>query len=131
MTGRRHLLDTNTLLWLVDPTIGELGAETRRALQTSTACHYSAASIWELMIKASRGRLTIDAAFFAALESSGLRELPVNTTFARQIDRVQLAHADPFDRLICAQAATEGLTLVTTDKLLLTAPEVKTLDARR
>ncbi|MEL4504485.1 MULTISPECIES: hypothetical protein [unclassified Luteococcus] len=53
------------------------------------------------------------------------------TTFARQIDAVQPDHTDPFDRLICAQAATEGPTLVTTDKLLLAAPTVNTLDARR
>ncbi|MEL4545385.1 hypothetical protein AAEX63_06285 [Luteococcus sp. H138] len=81
--------------------------------------------------KASLGRLTVTPAFFAPLESSGLQELPVATTFARQIDAVQPDHTDPFDRLICAQAATEGPTLVTTDKLLLAAPTVNTLDARR
>ncbi|MEL4358037.1 MULTISPECIES: type II toxin-antitoxin system VapC family toxin [unclassified Luteococcus] len=129
MSGHRFLLDTNALLRLLEPDLGSLGPQTVEYIRTASAGYYSAASIWEIMIKQAKGRLAITADFFDGLRKSRLRELAVTTEFVRHLDALQLDHADPFDRLIATQASVEGIVLITTDQRLLAAAEVATLDA--
>jgi PIN domain nuclease of toxin-antitoxin system len=81
--------------------------------------YVSAASIWEIAIKARLGKIEGDAqAFAAAIETSGFEELAVTAAHAAAVARLPLHHMDPFDRLLLAQAFSEPLRLVTADRAL-------------
>jgi len=75
----------------------------------------SAATIWEIAIKTARGRLRIDADPVAVVAAAGFRPLPITWAHADLAGRLPDHHADPFDRMLIAQAMVEGLPLVTAD----------------
>jgi PIN domain nuclease of toxin-antitoxin system len=77
----------------------------------------SAASVWEIAIKASIGKLTLpaNADIVAELTQNGIEALAVDVTHAEHVRRLPLLHRDPFDRLLVAQALVEGLTILTAD----------------
>jgi PIN domain nuclease of toxin-antitoxin system len=126
----RLLLDTHLLLWAVaEPQ--HLDAVTRAALEAAeNEVLFSAASIWEIAIKARLGRP--DFAFRpeeildAALESDFV-ELPVRARAATLVAGLPLRHRDPFDRLLIAQAISEPVRLYTADPLLPPYSELVTL----
>jgi PIN domain nuclease of toxin-antitoxin system len=112
----RLLLDTHALIWaLAEP--ARLSPEARDALgEPAHAVFVSAASAWEIAIKASLGRLDFPlAAWERALAEAGFAELPVRGPHAIAAGSLPRHHADPFDRMLIAQARHEGLTLVTRD----------------
>ncbi len=114
----RLLLDTHVFLWVVAGS-RELKAPARRLLDAADEIHVSAASIWEIAIKARLGRLEADPFAVAALiEPSGLRALPVTDAHAAGVTRLEPLHGDPFDRLLLAQALAEPLRLITADSFL-------------
>lgn len=80
---------------------------------------FSSASIWEVSIKGSLGRadFQVDAGqFLQGLLASGYEEIGVSGRHAAQVAHLPGLHADPFDRMLVAQARAEGLTLLTTDE---------------
>jgi PIN domain nuclease of toxin-antitoxin system len=82
---------------------------------------FSVASLWEVAIKASLGRpqFVIDArALRRGLLESGYSELPIDVSHVVAVADLPPIHRDPFDRLLLAQARTEGLTLLTVDAAL-------------
>ncbi len=114
----RLLLDTHVFLWAVADS-RKLGAAARRLIEEADEVSVSAASIWEIAIKSRLGKLAGDAeSLAAAIDDSGFAELPVTGRHAAAVARLPLHHADPFDRLLVAQALTEPLILVTVDKTL-------------
>jgi PIN domain nuclease of toxin-antitoxin system len=114
----RLLLDTHVFLWVLTDS-ARLGAEARRRIASAERSFVSAASIWEVAIKARLGKIDADAdALAAAIEASGFEELPVRAAHAAAVQRLPLHHADPFDRLLVAQALTEPLRLLTADPAL-------------
>ena len=130
----RVLLDTHVLLWaLAEPR--RLDRETRATLESGdTEVLFSAASIWEITIKAGLGR--IDFAFDpaeivqAALDT-GFTELAVRSNAAALVGRLPLLHRDPFDRVLVAQAISEPATLYTADERLVAYSDlVKRIGAR-
>jgi len=113
------LLDTHVLLWLLEGG-DRIGPRTRAAITQATRVHYSAASTWELTIKAGLGKLVLPDDIGHALDLSGLRELPVRAVHTWQVAALAgLDRHDPFDRLLVAQAHSEGLVLWTADQKLL------------
>lgn len=76
----------------------------------------SAASIWELEIKRSLGRLEVDGDLTAFVGESGFTELAVSFDHARVAGTLPHLHGDPFDRMLVAQAQVEQLTIVTADE---------------
>jgi PIN domain nuclease of toxin-antitoxin system len=113
----RLLLDTHLLLWAVSAP-HKLAAAARKRLD---ACEVfvSAASIWEVSIKAALGKLDADpAALLAEIEPAGFRLLPVTGEHAAAVARLPKIHNDPFDRMLVAQAKTEPLLLLTNDAAL-------------
>jgi PIN domain nuclease of toxin-antitoxin system len=122
------LLDTHVLLWLLDDN-PRLGVDARERITTSAAVYVSAASMWELAIKAALGKLTLPDDLDDAIDRSALRDLPVTRRHALASDITALPHKDPFDALLVAQAEVERLTLITADTKLLT-PLSDAVDAR-
>lgn len=78
----------------------------------------SAASLWEMQIKASIGKLNLPEGFEEGLVRFGFRELPVRWEHARAVADLPPIHKDPFDRILVAQAISESLVLLTGDATL-------------
>lgn len=117
----RFLVDAHVLLWAqFEPE--KLSAQHRNLLRApGHDIFFSAASIWEIAIKMQLGRMrfNVDPDRIAeAVIESGMCELPVRSTVAARVARLPLHHADPFDRLLIAQAIADSLTLLTADALL-------------
>ena len=114
----RLLLDTHIYLWAVAGS-PQLKPATRRLIDGADEVYVSAASIWEVAIKARLGKLAIDPQeLAAAIEPSGFIQLPVSASHAAGVCRLELHHNDPFDRLLIAQALAEPLRLLTADATL-------------
>ena len=112
----RLLLDTHAFLWWMEGG-SALAAASRAAIESPDSIVYlSAASAWEMIIKRAKGRLDSPADVVEALDASGFRELPVRIEHAEAVGALPPHHADPFDRLLIAQAQVEGLTIVTRDE---------------
>ena len=82
---------------------------------------FSSASIWEIAIKSSLNRPSFPIypnEFYNELLSVGLEELSVNSRHALIVKTLPTLHKDPFDRILIAQAIYEGVTLLTTDKIM-------------
>ena len=78
----------------------------------------SAATTWELALKASLGKLKMPEGFVETVEEEGFTHLPVTPVHAMAVRALPWHHRDPFDRLLVAQAAVEGLRLLTAEPLL-------------
>ncbi len=76
----------------------------------------SAASVWEMSIKQALGRLQAPDDMVRWILAEDFEELPVRMVHARLAGALPRHHADPFDRLLIAQAQIEGLTIVTRDR---------------
>lgn len=115
------LLDTHILLWALDapqrlPT--DLVAEIE---SPETAVYFSAASIWEIAIKTSLGKIDFDfspEAIAQAAIDTGFVELPVTAMHGAKVAHLPLYHRDPFDRLLIAQSLLMPAQLVTADAAL-------------
>ena len=113
----RLLLDTQILLWALAGH-RRLPREARRLIEDHESI-VSAASIWEIAIKVSIGRLEADPeAVRQALDPSGFEELAVTGEHAARVVQLPAHHRDPFDRLLVAQTLVEQLVLLTADSQL-------------
>jgi len=86
---------------------------------------FSSASVWELAIKCTLGKLTLhrpSSELVKAQQQYRILELPVRSEHAVLTETLPSIHKDPFDRILIAQAIAEGLTLVTVDRLLQRYP---------
>lgn len=114
------LLDTHAFLWFASGD-RRIGVPARDYVQRDDAVLFlSAASVWELAIKSSRGRLTLPAPlseYLVEKEREGYRVLSISGTHAAAVERLPLHHQDPFDRILAAQALAERMTLVTRDRV--------------
>lgn len=111
------LLDTHAVLWW-QADDRRLSVTARRAIATADVVWVSAASGWEVAIKAALGRLRADEPFAVTVAADDFTELPVTLAHAARLQALPSHHADPFDRLLVAQAMVEGATLVTRDAAL-------------
>ncbi len=118
----RLLLDTHVLLWwLADD--ARLGLAARAAISSpENGVFISAASVWEMVIKQSLGKLDVPDHFAAVLAAEDLAPLPVTAAHALAVGGLPSIHHDPFDRLLVAQCLVEGLTLVTANSRLAQYP---------
>ena len=110
----RLLLDTHTLLWALESG-RQLRPATLNAIFDDNLVYVSAASYWEIAIKAALGKLQLADNPLEFIRNSGFTELPVIFRHAEIAAALPLIHRDPFDRMLIAQAQAEGMTLVTDD----------------
>ncbi len=112
------LLDTHIVLWAAGQP--EKLSESARSLLTASdnVLFFSAASIWEIVIKRGLGREDFKVnprRLRKMLIAHGYTELPVTSEHAFTVEMLPMLHKDPFDRLLLAQARTEGMLLLTVD----------------
>ncbi|RTZ41555.1 type II toxin-antitoxin system VapC family toxin [Candidimonas sp. SYP-B2681] len=112
------LLDTHVLLWAAGNP-ARLSKAARTLLEDpQNELLFSVASLWEITIKRSLGRsdFQVDARLLRrGLLDNGYQELAISSAHAVSIDSLPTIHKDPFDRMLIAQATTEGITLLTAD----------------
>ena len=119
------LVDTQLLLWtaaggeqLSDHAVERLKDENAQPL-------FSAASIWEIVVKSGLGRadFKVDAAMFRrGLVDNGYQELPITSAHALAVGRLPDLPCDPFDRILAAKAVDEGIELLAADRTLAAYP---------
>jgi PIN domain nuclease of toxin-antitoxin system len=76
----------------------------------------SAASLWEIAIKTSLGKLRTDENLPAVIDAEGFEVLPISGAHAWSVGQLSADdHRDPFDRMLAAQALSEGVGIVSRD----------------
>jgi len=114
-----YLLDTHTFLWFIADD-NALSEDAKAAIEKSTEPIFlSMASIWEIAIKVSLGRLTVETPFDTFINEQLARNafhlLSITPSHAKVVSTMTFHHRDPFDRLIIAQATVEKLTIIGKD----------------
>jgi len=119
------LFDSHLLIW----SAAGSGRMPKRALamlnDRDNEIYYSAASLWEITIKAfgkQRGFQVDPRLLLRSLRDNGFLELPVTSHHAIAVLGLPDIHKDPFDRLLIVQAITEGITLLTSDATVAKYP---------
>jgi|SRR5450432_146234 PIN domain nuclease of toxin-antitoxin system len=118
-----YLIDTAVFLWNFGET-QRLGPRVRELLRRSDdPVFVSAVTAWEIAIKAASGKLHLPEPardfFRTRLAVAGLRPLPINHEHVLAAGELAKLHSDPFDRMLVAQAQTENMVLITSDRQLL------------
>jgi PIN domain nuclease of toxin-antitoxin system len=113
------LLDTHALVWWLSdhPKLSE--AARGHIADPANAVFVSTASAWEVATKTRIGRwpeaAVIASLFPGVIEASGFDALPITVRHAVHAGSLSAPHADPFDRMLAAQAELEDMTLITAD----------------
>jgi len=115
----RAILDTDVFLWWVLD-IPRLSLDARSILEDgSNDMLFSAASAYELTIKAESGRLSLpeppESYVPSRLAANAFESLPIELIHALRAGSLPAIHRDPFDRMLVAQAQIEGLPILTAD----------------
>lgn len=119
------LLDTHLLLWAAGLPDRLSSTALEMINDPANELLFSAASIWEVAIKRGLGRSDFQAdprLLRRGLLDNGYDELPVVSAHVVIIESLPPIHKDPFDRLLIAQAAVEGITLLTADSVVAKYP---------
>jgi PIN domain nuclease of toxin-antitoxin system len=112
------LLDTHTYIWFSENN-PELSKKAKKMIENSDNTAYiSIASLWEMAIKISIGKLVIKQNFKAVisdLANSGIEVLPISFEHVLKSSLFPFYHKDPFDRIIIAQSICEDMSLLSAD----------------
>nr|VFJ48043.1 MAG: PIN domain nuclease, a component of toxin-antitoxin system (PIN domain) [Candidatus Kentron sp. DK] len=122
----RLLLDTSSFLWFIAGN-DRLGGKTKELMEDfDNALVLSVASLWEIAIKISIGKLDLlkefDQFIPEKLEENEVEVLPIRLPHLSEMMKLPLYHRDPFDRLIIAQSISENLPLIAHDGLFKEYP---------
>jgi PIN domain nuclease of toxin-antitoxin system len=109
------LLDTHILLWWLTQDRKLSQTETTIITDPDNLIFVSAATAWEIAVKKMIGKLEAPDDLPAALAANNFLELPIAIEHSQKLYHLPLHHHDPFDRIMVAQAMSEGLTLMTRD----------------
>ena len=114
----RILLDTHYLLWWLGAT-PELGTRARDIIsEPANLVFFSVASLWELRIKESVGKIDLPDSFAETVSQQSFEALSVTVAHTEALRALPLHHRDPFDRMLVAQARTDRLTILTRDQAI-------------
>lgn len=114
------VLDTHAFLWIVSDD-KKLSRKVKKLfLNKSNEIYLSAASIWEMAIKISLGRLTLDEPLESFIEThavgNNIKILDIRSKHLYKIENLPFHHRDPFDRIIIAQCMIENYSIAGSDK---------------
>ena len=112
------LLDTHTFLWFIDDS-PQLSQKGKTLLEADNALLLSIASLWEIAIKLSLGKLTVkmptEMLMTQQLTRNDIDVLSITVAHLLVVSTLPLHHRDPFDRLLIAQAIVEQIPIVSAD----------------
>lgn len=117
----RILLDTHIALWAITDSPRLPGRARELVVDPANDIVVSAASVWEIAIKNRLGRVNMPVSGADALSyflEAGFHLAPVNAEQAALVETLPLIHADPFDRILVAQALCEPMRLLTHDRVI-------------
>lgn len=121
---KKLLIDTHILIWFITEH-PQLTNKSKTLIENSQSCFISVASLWEIGIKMSLGklelRITLDELVKIILES-GFAILPINQIHVIKNSELNFFHKDPYDRILIAQALIEDLEIITSDTTFLNYP---------
>lgn len=113
------LIDTHAVIWFITND-DNLPQKTKALIEdTDNKCMVSIASLWEIGIKHSLGRLDLKSnlvKIFQIIEQSGFGALPITPEHILENTGLDFHHRDPFDRIIIAQAISENMAVITKDE---------------
>jgi PIN domain nuclease of toxin-antitoxin system len=118
------LLDTHAFIWYSEND-SKLSESIKTEIETADRVYISIASLWEIAIKLSIGKLSLRSNYEsieASLEPAGIILLPISFADTVQVMNLPLHHRDPFDRILIAQAINHSLTLVSCDAAFTAYP---------
>lgn len=112
-----YLLDTHTFIWWMESG-DRLSPKTKIILQDlRQEIFVSIASVWDIVLKQSKGKLKIPRDIKGGIIKAGFKILPIEFSHVLEVRKLPLHkdHRDPFDRMLVSQAKVEKLTLITSD----------------
>lgn len=116
----RVLLDTHALIWYLEGNQNLASAHRQLIVRSETEVFVSIASLWEIAVKTSIGKLTISRSIteiLKQLSTQSIDILGIQPGHVLQVATLPLHHRDPFDRMIIAQSKVEFLPVITSDKM--------------
>jgi len=121
----RLLLDTHIFLWYISGD-ARVGSRTRIAIEDAENAYLSVASVWEITIKYSLGKLRLPKTphpwISIQREDHAIESLPIDESSVAHLANLAWYHRDPFDRLLICQAIEHDLQIVTVDSVLSKYP---------
>lgn len=116
MENNVYLIDTHIFIWSMVKS-DRLSTKLIKLLSDAeNEIFLSIASVWEMIIKKRRKKLRFPKDIESGIKKVGFHLLSVNLNHVLAVDKLPDYHADPFDRLLIAQAITESITLITSDE---------------
>ena len=115
-----YLLDTHTLIWFLADA-PELSSVARNTICSDVDIYVSYASLWEMSIKKSLGKLRFPYTFKEIVDicnNESLQLLGINYLDLDIVEKLPFIHRDPFDRLLVAQAHSRNLIIITKDTII-------------
>jgi PIN domain nuclease of toxin-antitoxin system len=114
----QYLIDTHTFLWFVENS-SNLSNTSRNLIEIKqNQILISIASIWEISIKTSIGKLQIQGTYTSVIDDlndNDIEILPITFAHTVENNRLPFHHRDPFDRIIAAQAIVENIDFISAD----------------
>lgn len=116
------LLDTHALIWSLEDS-DRLSAAARAIIEDAgNVVLASSASAWEIAIKKALGRLSAPDDLAAAVDAAGFVKRSITFADAHRLATLAAHHRDPFDRMIVAQALSDGVPIVSRDPQIALYP---------
>jgi PIN domain nuclease of toxin-antitoxin system len=113
------LLDTHALLWCFSDSESLSQKASETFLNTENSLFISAASYWEICLKISIGKLSLDRHWEKTIERemgrNGIQWLNLEKQHFIAVINLPWIHRDPFDRILVAQAVCERMSIMTSD----------------
>ncbi len=120
----KYLLDTHMVLWwLTDPDTIQKKAQ-KIIRDRSNVVYISSASLWEMAIKKSIGRLTLPHNLIEMIAMESFKILPITAEESLGVADLPMHHTDPFDRLLIMQAKLNDLIIITRDSKMADYPVI-------
>ncbi len=113
------LLDTHAFIWFINGDNDLPKQIISKIIDINNKCYVSVASLWEIAIKISLGKLTIKEDFnnlFDFINDNEMEILPISMLHLQKLLKLKYYHRDPFDRIIISQGISENFQIVTNDK---------------
>ena len=115
----RLLIDTHILIWFLEGNKSLSKSRRQIIANPQNEIFVSIASLWEMAIKISLGKLTLAKSLADVIKQIGVEDielLPISPEHTLQVSTLPFHHRDPFDRIIIAQSQIENLAVMTDDK---------------